>query len=152
MERFRSAVEALPDGMVILDATNRIEWANVRAQAHLGIDLGRDAGRPLLNFVRQPEVVRYLETGDFTDAVVVDSLRDCGDDAGDPGRAVRRRGAIADQPQHHADRSGGAHAPRFHRQRVSHELKTPLTVISGFLETLQDLDLEPATAHALSCS
>ena len=27
---------------------------------------------------------------------------------------------------------------------VSHELKTPLTVVSGFLETLQDLDLEPA--------
>ena len=26
---------------------------------------------------------------------------------------------------------------------VSHELKTPLTVVSGFLETLQDLELEP---------
>jgi len=26
---------------------------------------------------------------------------------------------------------------------VSHELKTPLTVVAGFLETLQDLDLEP---------
>ena len=26
---------------------------------------------------------------------------------------------------------------------VSHELKTPLTVVSGFIETLQDLDLEP---------
>ena len=26
---------------------------------------------------------------------------------------------------------------------VSHELKTPLTVITGFLETLQDLELEP---------
>ncbi len=26
---------------------------------------------------------------------------------------------------------------------VSHELKTPLTVVSGFLETMQDLELEP---------
>ena len=26
---------------------------------------------------------------------------------------------------------------------VSHELKTPLTVVGGFLETLQDLELEP---------
>jgi two-component system phosphate regulon sensor histidine kinase PhoR len=26
---------------------------------------------------------------------------------------------------------------------VSHELKTPLTVVTGFVETLQDLDLEP---------
>jgi two-component system phosphate regulon sensor histidine kinase PhoR len=76
IERFRSAVEALPEGMVILDAANRIEWANARAQAHLGIDLARDAGAPLQNFARQPEIVRYFEAGDFTDAVVVDSLRE----------------------------------------------------------------------------
>ena len=32
---------------------------------------------------------------------------------------------------------------------VSHELKTPLTVISGFVETLQDMDLDAAAADAL---
>ncbi len=32
---------------------------------------------------------------------------------------------------------------------VSHELKTPLTVVSGFLETLQDLELEPRQRDAL---
>ena len=32
---------------------------------------------------------------------------------------------------------------------VSHELKTPLTVISGFVETMQDLDLDDAPAQAL---
>ena len=32
---------------------------------------------------------------------------------------------------------------------VSHELKTPLTVVTGFLETLQDLDLEPRQRDAL---
>ena len=52
IERFRSAVEALPDGMVIIDAANRIQWANARAQAHLGLDLAKDTGRPLANFVR----------------------------------------------------------------------------------------------------
>ena len=31
---------------------------------------------------------------------------------------------------------------------VSHELKTPLTVITGFVETLQDIELEPRSAHA----
>ena len=32
---------------------------------------------------------------------------------------------------------------------VSHELKTPLTVVTGFVETLQDLDLEPRQRSAL---
>ncbi len=91
VERFRSAVEALPEGMVILDATNRIEWANARAQAHLGVDLAKDAGQPLLNFVRQPEVVRYFELGDFTDSVVVESQREPGATLSIQVVPVRRR-------------------------------------------------------------
>ena len=75
IERFRSVAEAIPDGMVVLDTANRIRWANARALAHLGLDLGQDAGQPLTNLVRQPEVVRYLDAGDFSDAVVVDSQR-----------------------------------------------------------------------------
>ena len=35
---------------------------------------------------------------------------------------------------------------------VSHELKTPLTVVSGFIETLQELDLDAAPADRGSCS
>jgi two-component system phosphate regulon sensor histidine kinase PhoR len=34
LERFRNAVEAIPDGMTMLDSGNRIGWANHRAQAH----------------------------------------------------------------------------------------------------------------------
>ena len=142
MERFRSAVEALPEGMVILDATNRIEWANVRAQAHLGIDLARDAGQPLLNFVRQPEVIRYFETGDFTDSVVVDSLRDAGTTLAIQvvPFGVEERLLIS---RNITQIEAVARMRRDFIANVSHELKTPLTVISGFLETLQDLDLEP---------
>ena len=142
MERFRSAVEALPEGMVILDATNRIEWANVRAQAHLGIDLARDTGQPLLNFVRQPEVVRYFETGDFTDSVVVDSLRDAGTTLAIQvvPFGVEERLLIS---RNITQIEAVARMRRDFIANVSHELKTPLTVISGFLETLQDLDLEP---------
>ncbi len=142
IERFRSAVEALPEGMVILDAANRIEWANVRAQAHLGIDLARDAGQPLLNFVRQPEVVRYLEAGDFTDAVVVDSLRERGTTLSIQvvPFGVDERLLIS---RNITQLEAVARMRRDFIANVSHELKTPLTVVSGFLETLQDLELEP---------
>jgi two-component system phosphate regulon sensor histidine kinase PhoR len=44
IERFQSAAEAIPDGMVVLDTQNRIKWANARAQALLGLDLAQDMG------------------------------------------------------------------------------------------------------------
>jgi len=143
IERFRNAVEALPDGMAVIDAANRIEWANVRAQQHLGIDLSKDVGRPLLNLLRQPAVVRHFETGEFADAVIVESVRGSGmtlsiqvvpfgiDERLVISRDITQLEAVA----------------RMRRDfiaNVSHELKTPLTVVSGFLETLQDLALEPS--------
>src|SRR5262249_27172131 len=39
LDRFVSGAEALPDGVVVLDADDRIQWANPLAQTHLGIDL-----------------------------------------------------------------------------------------------------------------
>ncbi|NDP42234.1 MAG: phosphate regulon sensor histidine kinase PhoR [Aromatoleum sp.] len=142
IERFTSAAEALPDGMVVLDAANRIRWANAHAQRLMGLDLARDVGQALGNLVRQPEFIRYLDTGDFIDAVVVDSHRDAGATLSIQivpfgveeklliSRDITRLEAVT----------------RMRRDfiaNVSHELKTPLTVVSGFLETLQDLDLEP---------
>ena len=142
IERFRSAVEALPDGMAILDNGNRIQWANVRAQAHLGLDLAKDVGQPLQNFVRQPEVVRYLESGDFTDAVVVPSLRELGTTLSIQvvPFGVEERLLIS---RNITQLEAVARMRRDFIANVSHELKTPLTVVSGFLETLQDLELEP---------
>jgi two-component system phosphate regulon sensor histidine kinase PhoR len=142
IERFRNAVEALPDGMAIIDAANRILWANARAQAHLGLDLAKDTGRPLLNLMRQPEVVRYFEAGDFTDAVIIDSLRGTATTLSIqivPFGIDERLLISRDITQLEAV----ARMRRDFIANVSHELKTPLTVVAGFLETLQDLELEP---------
>jgi two-component system, OmpR family, phosphate regulon sensor histidine kinase PhoR len=139
--RFQSAAEAVPDGMVVLDAQNRIRWANRRAQRQLGVSSDTDIGTPLVNLLREPAFVRYLDGGDFTEAVVIPSAREsgvtlsmqlvpfgveeklilCRDITQLEAVARMRRDFIAD---------------------VSHELKTPLTVISGFVETLQDMDLD----------
>ncbi|HQR12783.1 MAG TPA: phosphate regulon sensor histidine kinase PhoR [Casimicrobiaceae bacterium] len=141
IERFQSAAEAIPDGMVVLDTTNRIKWANARAQLHLGLDGMHDVGSPLMNIVRQPEFVRFLESGDFTEPIVIESQRKAGvtlaiqivpfgvDEKLMISRDITRMEAVA----------------RMRRDfiaNVSHELKTPLTVIAGFLETLQELDLD----------
>jgi len=141
IERFRNAAQAVPDGVIVLDARNRIEWANPRAVEQLALDLDRDVGQPLINLLRAPEFLRYLEAGDFREAVLVeqpqqrrslsmqivpfgieDKLLLCRDVTQLEAISRMRRDFIAN---------------------VSHELKTPLTVVSGFVETMQDLELEP---------
>jgi two-component system phosphate regulon sensor histidine kinase PhoR len=141
IERFQSAAEAIPDGMVVLDNANRIKWASVRAQSLLGLDLSQDIGAPLMNFVRQPEFVRYLEADDYRDAIVIDSQRD-------PGVTLAIQivpFGIAEKLLISRDVTQLEAVARMRRDfiaNVSHELKTPLTVISGFVETLQELELD----------
>jgi two-component system phosphate regulon sensor histidine kinase PhoR len=137
LERFRTAAEAVPDGMVILDAHGCIVWSNARAQLHLGIDPARDRGQPIVNLVRQPEFVGYVERMAFGEPVVFASSRDAGvvlsvqvvpygtDQRLLVSRDVTRLEEVA----------------RMRRDfiaNVSHELRTPLTVLTGFLETLED--------------
>ena len=61
IERFASAAQAIPDGMVVLDRDDRIRWSNPSAQALLGLDPKRDVGAPIANLARQPEFVGYLD-------------------------------------------------------------------------------------------
>ncbi len=141
IERFQSAAEAIPDGMVVLDATNRIKWANQRAQALLGLELGQDQGAPLVNLVRQPEFVRYIESDDYAGGIVIDSQRD-------PGITLAIQVVpfgVAEKLLITRDVTQIEAVARMRRDfiaNVSHELKTPLTVISGFVETLQELELD----------
>jgi len=141
LDRFVTGAEALPEGVVVLDGANRIQWANPRAQAHLGIELRYDARAPIVNLVRQPAFVQYLANGDFSEPVVVKSQRETGmtlsiqivpfgmEEKLLMSRDITRLEAVA----------------RLRRDfiaNVSHELKTPLTVLTGFLETLADMRLE----------
>ncbi len=141
LDRFVTGAEALPEGVVVLDGANRIQWANPRAQAHLGIELRYDARAPIVNLVRQPAFVQYLANGDFSEPVVVESQRETGmtlsiqivpfgmEEKLLMSRDITRLEAVA----------------RLRRDfiaNVSHELKTPLTVLTGFLETLADVRLE----------
>ena len=141
LDRFVSGAEALPEGVVLLDGANRIQWANPRAQIHLGIELRHDAGAPIVNLVRQPAFVQYLAGGDFSEPVVIESQREAGltlsiqivpfgmEEKLLMSRDITRLEAVA----------------RLRRDfiaNVSHELKTPLTVLTGFLETLADMRIE----------
>ena len=141
IERFQSAAEAIPDGMVVLDASNRIKWANARAQSLLNLEIAQDIGVPLVNLVRQPEFVRYLEIGDFAEPITIVSQRD-------PGVTLSIQivpFGVEEKLMIARDITRIEAVARMRRDfiaNVSHELKTPLTVISGFVETLQELELD----------
>ena len=139
--RFQQAAEAIPDGIVVLDRSYRIEWANPRAQAQLGLDLAHDSGQPIVNLVRQPEFLRYLESEDYREPIIVPSGRDARMTLAlqiVPFSLDKKMLMSRDVTQLEAV----ARMRRDFIANVSHELKTPLTVITGFVETMQDMDLD----------
>jgi len=62
LAHMRRAVQALPDGVVILDSQNHIEWFNRTAETQLQLDVRTDRGQNIANLVREPEFVEYLES------------------------------------------------------------------------------------------
>jgi len=141
--RFRAAAQALPDGVVILDRDNHIEWANATARRQLGVDARRDAGSPVVNLVRHPDFIAYLRRSDYgaplilrsarTDAVLSVRIIEFGADR----KLLSSRDVTSEERLDTMRRDFVAN--------VSHELKTPVTVLSGFVETLADerVDLTP---------
>ncbi len=136
-ERFRLAAEALPDGVVILDGQRCIEWMNAHAESCLGLNAHQDRGAPVTQLVREPEFVDYLAAGYSRQPLLFQSLRR-------PGRSLQIQLAPFAAGRTLLLARDVTQLQRLETMRrdfvanVSHELKTPLTVISGFIETLGD--------------
>lgn len=138
-----AALQASPNGVVLLDEVGRIEWCNLTAAEHFGFDTARDAMQSIRNLVRDPEFVAYLTEGDFSHDVVLEGR------GSSPSRPVRisvqlhtygeGRGLLLSR-----DVTALEQAEAMRRDfvaNVSHEIRTPLTVLMGFVETLQTLSL-----------
>jgi two-component system phosphate regulon sensor histidine kinase PhoR len=139
LARLRNAAQALPDGVVILDAGNRIEWSNDKAAAMLGLDLRADVGQPVGNLVRAPAFAQCLRA-EGTQEVVI---------PGPQGARLMLRLIPYGSSQRLLLCRDVTQAERVETMRrdfvanVSHELRTPLTVLVGFLETVRELKLDP---------
>lgn len=137
LTRFQDAGAALPDGVVIMDTDDRIEWCNPLAEAHLGIQLARDHGQQLTYLMRQPQFLEWLQAGQYDTPLVLRNARNEGITL--LFRLVRygpREKLVVSRDITLLD-----NAERVRRDfvaNVSHELRTPITVLAGFLETLED--------------
>ena len=139
LDQFLSAIEASPNGVMLLDAGGHIEWLNSRAADHFALDPQRDRRQRITNLVRAPAFVSYLQEGEFAEPVSFQAPR---------GRAtlsvlIRRYAddlkLVLSQDMTEEERSESMR--RDFVANVSHEIRTPLTVLSGFLETLTNLPL-----------
>ena len=137
--RFRHAASALPDGVVVLNSANEIEWCNPPAEVKLGLDLKHDENQPITYLVRHSDFIDYIQAQEFTEPIKLKSWRNpeltleiqlvpygtkqklliCRDVTQLEKIDAMRRDFIAN---------------------VSHELRTPLTVVGGFVETLLDTE------------
>ncbi|MEY3201508.1 MAG: phosphate regulon sensor histidine kinase PhoR [Pseudomonadota bacterium] len=140
LDRLREASQAMPDGMIIVSGDDQVQWFNSKAAAQFGLDLASDLGLPLLNIVRQPDFAQYLQSGTFSDPLVMRSPRMHGHTLaiqiipfGEDQKLIMARDITHLEKLETMRRDFVAN--------VSHELRTPLTVVTGFLELLLD---EPA--------
>ncbi|MEO8857487.1 MAG: phosphate regulon sensor histidine kinase PhoR [Burkholderiaceae bacterium] len=152
LQEFLAAMQASPNGVVLLDATNRIEWCNQMAVEHFGLDAERDLQQHIGNLVRDPLFAAYQSAPDYTrDLLIAGS-------ASSSRRPVRLSVQFFRYGEGHKmlmsrDITAIEQAEAMRRDfvaNVSHEIRTPLTVLSGFVETLQTLPVDAAQrAHYL---
>ncbi len=133
LQAFLSALQASPNGVVILDRERRIEWCNQTAARLLGLDATRDIAQHIAHLVRTPQFLEYLSQEHFENELRFDNkalqLHPYG-----LGRALLLVRDVTDVERAEQMR-------RDFVANVSHEIRTPLTVLSGFIETLQTLNL-----------
>jgi two-component system phosphate regulon sensor histidine kinase PhoR len=143
LQDFLAAIQASPNGVVLLDAEGRIEWSNLTAQHHLGIDPQRDLQQLVGNLLRDPPFAAYIAHADYSRDVVI-----VGRDSS-PGRPSRVSVQLHPYGRGRKlllsrDVTALEQADTMRRDfvaNVSHEIRTPLTVLGGFIETLQTLPL-----------
>ena len=141
---FFAALNASPNGVVLLDDDGRIEWFNQTASSHFGLDIQKDQQQHFGNLVRDPAFASYVAAGDFREDLMFSGklstpsgpiklsvqLFPYGE-----GRRLLLSRDVTSLEQADAMR-------RDFVANVSHEIRTPLTVLAGFIETLQSLQLE----------
>jgi two-component system phosphate regulon sensor histidine kinase PhoR len=144
LREVRKSTNAMPDGAVILNAENEIISCNRAAKGLVGLKRKKDRGQRVDNFIRDPDFARLLQSEDTGwSAEIASPMVD--------GRWINCRLVAygADQKlllvRDVTDRIRLSKMRRDFVANASHELRSPLTVISGYLDSLADDEQMPPT-------
>jgi two-component system phosphate regulon sensor histidine kinase PhoR len=141
LREVREVTNALPDGGVVLNASNEIVLCNAAAQDLAGFDARQDRGQRVDNILRAPKFIKYLKRGDYSSAIEIPSpVRDgtwlhCKLVAYGAGQRLLLIRDVTERRRLTTMR-------REFVANASHELRSPLTVIGGYLDSLaEDADV-----------
>lgn len=144
-----SAIEASPNGVLMLDAEDHIRWCNRVAGDHFSLNPERDRQQRITNLVRYPAFVSYLQAGQFAEPLMLTNTRGKGTLSvivSPYGNGMKLVLSVDVTERERAESMR-----RDFVANVSHEIRTPLTVLSGFIETMNSLPLtEPERKRVLT--
>jgi len=149
LRQFLSAIQASPNGVVLMDKEWHIVWSNRTASHHLGIDPDRDVKQLIGYLLRNPAFSAYARSSLYENEIVIEGRENRTEHPqkiavqvfpyGDGRKLLLSRDVTALEKAEVMRRDFVAN--------VSHEIRTPLTVLMGFVETMQNLALSPDETH-----
>lgn len=137
IKRVQESVDALADGVMLVNKHSDLEWCNRAARRMLGIQLGRDLGQPIFNLVRDPRFKTYFMEKDYEEALVFSMPNR-------PDQLLQLHFTEFGRNDRMIIVRDVTRISKLERMRsdfvanVSHELKTPITVLRGYLEQMVD--------------
>ena len=137
---FRRATEAMEDGILVIDNNNYIVAVTPRAERYLNISQEQDFGSNILNHIRHPSFVEYLLSGSLNKTIIIEDLSL-------DKKALEFKLLPFDATQKIILCRDVTKLRKLEVEKkdfvasASHELKTPLTVITGYLETISEIEI-----------
>jgi len=137
---FRRATEAMEDGILVIDNNNYIVAVTPRAERYLNISQEQDFGSNILNHIRHPSFVEYLLSGSLNKTIIIEDLSL-------DKKALEFKLLPFDSTQKIILCRDVTKLRKLEVEKkdfvasASHELKTPLTVITGYLETISEIEI-----------
>lgn len=137
VKEFRASTKAFPDAGIILGPSQEILNFNKVARELLDLHKKRDRGQRIENLIRTPRFVDYMRSDDHTESVEIQSPLNS-----DVWLSCRLIPYGPDQSLLLLrDITRSIEVERMRHDFVanaSHELRSPLTVVSGYLDALAD--------------
>ena len=137
---FRRVTEAMADGILIIDNNNQIVEITPRAEHYLKISQEQDCGSNILNHIRHPSFVEYLLSDSLNKTITIEDLSL-------DKKALEFKLLPFDATQKIILCRDVTKLRQLEVEKkdfvanASHELKTPLTVINGYLETISEIEI-----------